>query len=116
MIPRKSHKLILKSLATTSRGIFDFISYSEEVHVFLHYIRQSCPALNKFLEFAKDCTAKDGLLRPLQIHLHQKLLPVKGTLLHWAAKNHETHIIFPQVAHLLKPFLAMSHTSDEFSR
>lgn len=116
MIPRKSHKLILKSLATTSQGLFDFIPYSEEVHIFLQYIRRSRPALNKFLEFEKDGTAKDGSSRPLQIRLHQKLLPVKDTLLHWAAKNHETQILFPQVAHLLKPFFAMSHTSDEYSR
>jgi len=116
MIPRKSHKLILKSLATPIRGVFDFIPYSEEVDEFLHYIRRSRPALNKFLKFVKEGNAKDGSSKPLRIRLHEKLFSVKDTLLHWAAKNHETHMIFPQVAHLLKPFLAMSHTSDEYSR
>ena len=52
----------------------------------------------------------------MRIRLHQKLFPVKDTLLHWAAKNHETNIMFPQVAHLLKLFLEMSHTSNEYSR
>jgi len=44
-------------------------------------------------------------------------MSVKDLLLHWCSKNHETHLILPQFACLLQPFLSKDriHTQKDFN-
>mmetsp|Transcript_67105 Transcript_67105/g.108795 ORF Transcript_67105/g.108795 Transcript_67105/m.108795 type:complete len:640 (+) Transcript_67105:1014-2933(+) len=123
MIYKRHLKDVFKRFCDTSNNDkFPFISYDDKVQECLDFLRDSRPLFYKILEFDKkypDATTPSASKssKPLKIKLHSKLMSVKDLLLHWCSKNHETHLILPQFACLLQPFLSKDriHTQKDFN-
>jgi len=123
MIYKRHLKDVFKRFCDTSNNDkFPFISYDDKVQECLDFLRDSRPLFYKILEFDKkypDATTPSASKssKPLKIRLHSKLMSVKDLLLHWCSKNHETHLILPQFACLLQPFLSKDriHTQKDFN-
>jgi len=121
MIYKRHLKDVFKRFCDTSKNDnFPYISHDDKVEECLDFLRESRPLFYKILEFDKKnanatpSAAKSS--KPL-IRLRSSLMRLKDLLLHWCSKNHETHLILPQFACLLQPFLTKDriHTQKDFN-
>lgn len=104
MIPSKKHRKILKELCVLHRSSFAFIPHDKDAKIFQDYIRDSRPALHALLKF--DVVEQ-------KFRLHHDLLSLRELLRHWTCNNHETQLIPPTTARLLKPLLTKTTFTDE---
>ena len=121
MISNRHHKAVFKTFCdTSSTKQFPYISHDDKVHACLEFLRKSRPPFFKILKFeereANSSASKSSLSSKPSIRLHADLIHLKDLLLHWSSKNHETHLILPQFAFLLRPFLnkTLGHTSEDY--
>jgi len=122
MISNRHHKAVFKTFCgTSSAKCFSYIPHDDQVDGCLDFLQKSRPLFFKMLKFEKkdpdESAPKGSLFSKPTIRLQSDLIRLKDLLLHWSSKNHETHLILPQFACLLQPFLSKTnrHTSEDYN-